>query len=654
MSELSAYPTKLPPEQETIRAKCFHPSGTFVKFPEEEIEQSIPDRFEKMVAQFPDRVAVKTGNIAWSYEELNKAANRVARAILLHRGEQEEPIGLLFRKGGNLIVAIMGVLKAGKTYVLLDTSLPVARIGFILGHSQPALLLTDTEHLSLAKSLRREGQVIDIDGLDSCVECENPGLRILPDAIAWIHYTSGSTGQPKGVIQTHRNALHVVMIHTNDYHVCSHDRLTFLASRGGDIFLALLNGACVFPVDIKLEGLADLAKILIKEEITIYGSVTSTFRHFLSTLGGAEKFRNLRLIKLGGEPIYSRDVELYRKFTSQDCILVNRLNGTETGTFCHYFVTHSSPIPAPVLPVGYPVKDKEVLLLGEDGKEVGINQIGEIAVRSRYLSPGYWRSGDLTRAAFLPDAEGGDRRTYLIGDLGRMLPGGCLVHLGRKDFQVKIRGNRVELAEVETFLLSLDGVKEAAVATHDDSSGNKRLVAYLALDKDVDLTVGEMRRALSENLPDYMIPSTLVTMEKLPVTGIGKVDRGALPKPGNSRPNLGSVYVAPRTSLEELLAKIWAEVLSLDRIGVHDNFFDLGGHSLAATRVVSQVIKNFQLELPLQSLFQSPTVAEMAAVIMEHQGKRLGEEELEHMLGELESLSDEEAQQLVAKETVKE
>src|SRR5262245_13504705 len=356
MNGIAKTVTALPLEQEAIRSECFHPTGTFVEFKKEEIEQSIPDRFEKIVRTYPDRLAVKISDSSFTYQQLNLAANRIAHAIIALRGANSEPIGLLFNKGINLVVAILAALKAGKMYVLVDSSLPIARIRFILEHSQACLVVTDEKNLSLAKETDLAGlQMINVNEFGSGMSCQNPALTISPHAIAWIHYTSGSTGKPKGVMQTHQNALHTVMVHTNDYHICSEDRLTFLASRGGDIFLSLLNGSSVFPVDLKREGLGQLGNLLIKEKITIYGSVTSTFRHFVTSLSGAEQFPNLRLIKLIGEPVYKTDLNAFRNHFSRGCILVNRLGGTETGTFCHYFVDYTTPIDGKVLPVGYAV-----------------------------------------------------------------------------------------------------------------------------------------------------------------------------------------------------------------------------------------------------------------------------------------------------------
>ena len=647
MSDSTRHVTKLPPEQEAIRAKCFHPTGTFEEFKKEEIEQSIPERFEKIVRLYPERLALKARGRSLTYEALNQAANRIAHAILMQRGQRDEPIGLLLGKGALLTAAILGVLKAGKLYVLLNPSFPQARISFMLENSQSALLVTNNEHLSLAHGLARQIQLISVDEPDSNLSTQNLGISISPDALTWIHYTSGSTGQPKGVVQNHRNVLDLAMQQTNDLHICSQDRITTITSQGGDMFLALLNGAALLPANIKQDGLAGLGDWLMQEEVTVYSSVPSVFRHFVKSLRGDEAFPKLRLIRLTGEPVYQPDLELYRNHFSQACILVNRLSSTEVPTFRQYLIDHSTVITDSVVPVGYAVQGKELLLLDDDGKEVGINETGEIAVKSRHLSPGYWRNPELNRATFVPVSEGGER-IYRTGDLGCMRPDGCLVYFGRKDFQVKIRGNRVELAEIERTLLGLGGFDEAVVAPLEDHPGEQRLVAYLVPTSRTAVTVSALRRSLSDNLPEYMIPSAFVLLDALPLTPAGKVDRRALPVPSLVRPELDIPFAPPRTSFEETIAAIWAEILSLDQVGIHDSFLDLGGNSLLATRIISKVFNTFRVEVPLPSFFGAPTVADMAAVIAENQGKQLGEGEFERILAELESMSDEDARRMVS------
>ena len=656
MGDLSTAFPGFPPEQEAIRAKCFHPSGSFVEFRKEEVEQSIPDRFEHMVRRYPDRIAAKTENCTLTYEELNKAANRVARAILGEQGKGPEPVVLLFEHGIQPISAILGVLKAGKFYVPVDPSFPHGRIASILEDSGARLLVTNGQNFSLASELvGNRSQLLDIDAIDADVSDENLCFPISPDSFACIMYTSGSTGKPKGVIKCHRGILHWAMIFTNMLHICPGDRLTLLhsfsfAASIHNLFGSLSSGASVFPFDPHLGGGSQLARWLIKEQGSIYKSVAAVFRQMTASLTGEEEFPHLRAIVLGAAPMARDDMESYKRHFSEQCILLHLMGSTESGIIRHYFMDKASQIASAAVPVGYAVEDKEVILLDEGGCEVGVGQVGEIAVKSRYLAAGYWREPELTKARFLLDPNGGDQRIYLTGDLGRMEPDGCLFHLGRRDFQVKIRGYRVEVSEVEMALLEHAAVKEVAVASREVQSGDRRLVAYFVPTGQPAAGVRELRNFLKDRLPDYMIPSAFVMLRTLPLTPNGKVDRLALPEPEKSRPELGTPFVAPSTPVEEELSRIWAEVLSLDQVGIRDNFFDLGGHSLAAARVVSQVIKQFQLELPLQSLFQSPTVAEMAMIITENQAKKVGQEEMARMLAELEPLSDEQAEQLLAQE----
>ena len=242
-------------------------------------------------------------------------------------------------------------------------------------------------------------------------------------------------------------------------------------------------------------------------------------------------------------------------------------------------------------------------------------------MRTRYVSPGYWRSPDLTAKSFFVDPLDEEKKIYRTGDLGRMLPDRCLVHLGRKDFFVKIRGYSVELEEIEMTLLEFPGIKEAVVTAWNNNSGDERLIAYMVPKPAAAFNVTELRRFLEGQLPDYMIPATFIFLEALPLTDTLKVDRKALPKPSGLRPEISVPYAAPSNPIEAELVKIWAEVLELDQVGVHDNFFDLGGHSLSATRIISRVVKAFPLNLSIRALFDSPTVSKMAEVIAQRQDK---------------------------------
>lgn len=415
--------------------------------------------------------------------------------------------------------------------------------------------------------------------------------------------------------------LHFIADYTNSAGIGPEDRLTSLYSCSvfsgavRDNLAALLNGATVLPFRIRQEGIASLARWLSREAITIYHSVPSVFRRLTAALTGPESFPALRIIWLGGEPVRRSDVDLYRRHFAADCVLVHGFSTTETGAIGTYVIDAATPIDAGAVPVGYPVDGTEVLLLDAAGGEVVPGAVGEIAVRSRHLALGYWRDPALTDARFRPDPGDGRRRLYLTGDLGRRLPDGRLIHLGRTDFRVKVRGHGVAPAEVESALLDLDGVREAVVVALADADGEPRLVAYWVAGPSPPPTASGLRRALAARLAEWMIPSVFVKVDALPLTAGGKVDRASLPPPPRSRPELDTPFAPPRGTLEETLAEIWSEVLGLDQVGIHDDFLELGGDSLRATLVLSRVSEVFRREVPLASFFERPTIAGLSGAL---------------------------------------
>lgn len=608
---------ELPESQQAVRDRCLHPTGLFFEF-KKEIGQSIPKRFEQQVRKYPHCLAIETRGQQLSYKALNEAANQIAWAIPAARKGKNEPIAILLEQGPQMIAAILGVLKAGHFYVLLDPTYPLPRLTYMLQDSQAILLITNNQHLNLAYELAPSGrQALNIDQLPADLSTENPGFPIDANCLACLIYTSGSTGEPKGVMHTHRTVLHMVMVATNTFRICAEDRIAPLYSQGSIattrlIFLALLNGAALFPFNIQEEGLSRFATWLSQKSITFFSSVPAVFRHFSSVLSGEGTFPSVRLVWLAGESVDRRDVALYRKYFSSDCLFIHGFGGTEMGSVLFYFVDQGTRLPENKVPLGYAVEDAEVLLLDEDGAEVGNDCIGEIAVKSRHLALGYWRQPERTQAVFRPDPSGGDARIYLTGDLGRRLPEGCLEHVGRKDWQVKIRGHRIDVAEVERALLEMPAIIEAAVKSWEFQERDTRLVAYFVPVKDAGVAVNEVRRFLQAKLPEYMVPSAFVRSDALPLTPNGKVDRQALPTPNQSRPELATTFVAPRTPVEAVLAGIWAEVLGVERVGIHDNFFELGGHSLLAIQLISRLTEALHVEVSMLCLFEAPTVAGLA------------------------------------------
>ncbi|MGE0439101.1 MAG: AMP-binding protein [Gemmatimonadales bacterium] len=600
-------------------AAAFAAETGHVAFLRDWLEGSIPERFEAMVAIHPDRLAVRSGGDSLSYRELDELANRIAHGILARRGPASEPIGLLLPQGTTLVAAILGVLKAGKLYVPLDQSHPLPRTRDLADESGTPLIVTDRGRTDLAPPLTTGSrQVAAIDDLITGQPDTRPGLPLSGDTLAYIYYTSGSTGHPKGVYDNQRNVLHNVMRYTNSLRIGPADRLTLLqaptfSGAVSSLFSAVLNGAAVFPYDAPRDGIGrNLGDWLVRERLTIYHSVPALFRSFLT---GDARFPAIRLIRLEGDAASRLDVELFRKHFGPDCVLVNGLGATETGLTRQFFLRRDTPLDGGVVPIGYPTADMHAMLLGDDGRELGSGVVGQVAVRSRYLALGYWRQPELTDAAFRPGPAGSSERTYLSGDLGRFRADGCLEYLGRRDAGFKIRGNRVEPAEVERALLGLAAVREAAVASREDPAGNHRLVAYVVPAATPPIPAPVLRQALAAALPEYLVPTRFVYLDRLPLSENGKVDRRRLPAPETVPLLRAGPYVAPRDDLEERLARHWEEVLHVQPVGVTDNFFDLGGDSLLAASLLAHLEELSPEPLPPTALVTAPTIDQLARVI---------------------------------------
>ncbi len=626
----------------SIAENNIRPANAFARFEREEIEQSINERFEAQVRKYPARIAVKTASHEWSYAELNAKANQIAHSILELVGDSEARIALLFAHDAPMIAGMLGVLKAGKTYVPLDPSYPVERLSQLLGDSQATAIVTNEKDLELARSLTGV-VVLNVDALDSSVPSSDLNLEIDPRGLAYILYTSGSTGQPKGVMQNHRNVLHFIRAYTNNLHLNAGDRLTLLSSycfdaAVMDIYGALLNGATLYPLDIKEDGFSGLCDTLSEQGITIYHSTPTVYRYFVSEMQGRNptvregapshagtlpdgRVSALRLVVLGGEEVTPSDVELYKKTFADDCLLVNGLGPTESTVSLQYFINKQTAISGARVPVGYPVDDTEVFLLSRAGKRA--EMYGEIAIKSEHVALGYWRNATATFSGtgvspvnHAQDARATDGAAciYRTGDMGRRRPDGSIVFAGRKDLQVKIRGVRVEPGEIESALTKLSGVRECAVIATANGSSDRQLVAYVVPHPGESLVASDLRSCLQGKLPDYMVPSAFVVLDGLPLTSSGKLNRRALPAPEISdRAELTGA--APRTLTETILAEIWSDILNVAHIGINENFFDLGGHSLLAVRLFAQVEKRFGRRWPLATLFQLPTIAQLAATI---------------------------------------
>ena len=584
-------------------------------------KESIPSRFEKVAQNYPNKIAIKDQSGFCSYDELNRRANRIARIISAENTRRERPVILLLEQGIPQISATLGVLKAGLFYVPMDPSNPLERNRYMLKDSGATLLITDDQHIYSAKQLSdQKVQILNLDQIGSKGSDENLNLPIALETFSYILYTSGSTGQPKGVLHNHRTILHNVMRHVDAFKITPDDRQTLLYTSsvyGGqrDMFNALLNGASLHVYVVKNQGIAGLPQWLIDNKITIYCSVATVFRMLIQTLDGSHKFKNLRLIKLGGEASHRRDIDDFKRYFCDHCIVHCGLGSTETGLVRNFFIDKKTELSGTGVPLGFPVDGVDIILLDENGHEAPTGSVGEIAIRSQYISLGYWNRPELTEKVFSSDPQNKQIRIYRMGDLACLDTNQCLTHQGRKDFQIKINGNRIETIEVEIALLSLDSIRSAVVMGNKDDLERDRLVAYLVSENGLQMPFGELRERLREKLPDYMIPSIFIWMDKIPLLPNGKVAKNQLPPPQTTSRNSKPTYVAPRSELESKICMLWSKALKIDSVGIHDDFFDLGGSSLRAFDLLMSVEKEFGISLPTSVMAEYPTVKQFSAII---------------------------------------
>ena len=542
--------------------------------------------------------------------------------------DEHRTAALLFGHDIDMIVGILGVLKAGPAYVPLDASYPVDRLEYMLEDSEARIIITNQKNLQLARNVRdhvnKNIVVLNIDEIPAGTPSGNPHAAVDSKALAYILYTSGSTGKPKGVMQNHRNVLHFARVYTNALHIDHQDRLTLFSSYSFDaakmdIYGALLNGATLYPYDIKAEShLERLPQWLREQRITIYHSIPTIYRYFTGLLAEntqQDRFPLLRFIVLGGEAVFKKDVDNYKNYFSHQCLFINGLGPTESTVTLQYFIDKKTEISREAVPVGFPVEETRVLLLNERNKEAGTLGVGEIIFKSDYLALGYWKNPEQTRQVFTPDPLTGEARVYCSGDLGRRLADGSIEYAGRKDFQVKIRGFRVEPGEIEGRLDQAPNIKKSIVVCARDNKGENFLTAYYNRTNEGQVDENHLVELLKTTLPDYMIPSVFISLPEFPLTPTGKIDRKKLAEQDMSKLLRPSTIEPPGNETETHLLKLWQEVLKQDTIGINENFFVLGGNSIKAILLVSRVHKETGVKITIADIFQQPTIKALAALV---------------------------------------
>ncbi len=618
------------------------------------VEKTIQSLFEEQVKQTPDKIAAIDNQTQITYKQLEETANQLARLIQKLGIKSGDLVGIFKQRDINFLVGILAILKAGGAYVPIDSNYPPERVQYMISNSEVKILLTDSsclqnltdnletcEHLNAVVCLDKTAVNEDLSTVQIYTPLAFQNLPTTPLQIpqsgidlAYMIYTSGSTGLPKGAMIRHGGAINHIYA---QFHALElNEAFTFLQSApaSSDIsvwqFLApiLIGGKTVIIDSETVSEPQKLFQIIQQQKVNLIELVPVVLSHLLdyvSQLTDDEKtLPNLKWMMVTGESV---SVDLVNRWLKiyPEIKVINAYGPTEAADDISQFII-DKPLPENqrTVPIGKPLANLNLYILDAQMQPVPIGVMGEICVSGFGVGLGYWKNQAATQRSFVPNPFTTVAKPlpgtkidfiYKTGDLGRWLPDGNIEFFGRIDHQVKIRGFRIELGEIEAVLSQYSGVKETVVIVREDTPGDKRLVAYLVPDLNLNREkIPELRQFLKEKLPEYMLPSAFVFMESLPLTPSGKVDRKALPVPA-STPELDVQFVAPRTPTEQIVADIWGDILKQEKVGIYDNFFNLGGHSLLATQVISRLREAFKIELPLRSLFEEPTVVQLVETI---------------------------------------
>ena len=606
---------------------------------------------EAQVERAPDAVAVMFEDASLTYRELNRRANQLAHHLQAAGVAPDTLVGICAERSFEMIIGLLAVMKAGGAYVPLDPEYPKERLAFMLQDSHTPILLTQAKLLAALPEHQAKVFCLDRDWPTVAqLSEENPESSTTATDLIYMIYTSGSTGKPKGAMNVHRGVVNRLLWMQDAYQLRPEDRIlqktpfSFDVS-GWEFWWPLLTGArFVFARPGGHRESAYLAELIQQQQITTLHFVPPMLQVFL-TEPAAQQCRSLRRVICSGEALpYDLQQRFFEVFP--DVELHNLYGPTEAAIDVTFWRCDPAS-PRKSVPIGRPIANTQTYVLDAAMQPTPIGVPGELYLGGVNLARGYLNRPDLTAEKFVPDPFSGkpEARLYKTGDLARYWPDGALEYLGRLDHQVKIRGFRIELGEIETALASHPAIREAVVLAREDQPGDKRLVAYLVAAQMPAPTTQELRQFLQATLPEYMIPAAFVFLEAMPLNPNGKIERRALPIPELA--GAAERYVAPRTPTEQILADIWAEILGMERIGIHGNFFELGGHSLMATQAISRIREQFGVELPLRVLFEVEDIAALAETLVAKQLENVDAQTLESLLAETEGLSDDEIARLL-------
>jgi amino acid adenylation domain-containing protein len=583
-------------------------------------DKCIHQLFEAQVARTPDAIALVFKDQRLSYQSLNRKANQLARYLKTLGVGPDTLVAVNMDRSIDLVISLLAIIKAGGAYVPIDPTYPPQRLTFMLDDTKAQVILT---HSSLATQFQDyPSQLVCLDKFWINLNQENTeNLRCNTSSnnLVYVIYTSGSTGQPKGVMVPHKALVNHMSWMQDVFPLAHNDKVLQKTPFGFDasvweFFAPIISGAQLVLAEPEMHKDASMLVRAIKEQAITVVQFVPSILDILKDCPELCECTNLKRVFCGGEALNNNLLQsLFAKFDISICNLYGPTEACIDATYWHCNKNFNSS----VVPIGRPIYNTEIYILDPNLQPVPIGVIGEIYIGGDGLARGYLNRPELTAEKFISHSFNKDRQTrlYKTGDLARYLPDGTIEFLGRIDSQVKIRGFRIELGEIESVLELHPQIRDGAVGVYEPIPGDKRLVAYLVAHGDAAPALSELQDFLKPQLPEFMIPSAFVFLDELPLTPNGKLDRNALPMPDMNRQELDVDFIAPRSQVEKELAEIWCDVLRINRAGIHDNFFDLGGQSLLATQVITRVSGQLSVEIPLATLFEMPTIADLAKLI---------------------------------------
>ncbi len=591
-------------------------------------KQELLDNYWKIIREnaneFGDKEFIVTRHGSLTFSQVSSVSDHIANHLRLAIGEKNVGVGIFLRDPRQVIPCMVGVLKSSNYFSVIDHEFPQSSISSMVKDANIRVLIVSNEsEVVIKKLVDPTVKLVNINSIDLLSPVEPIDPLYLPGDWVQVMFTSGSTGLPKGAVEDYRYLTRSSYVKLLSYDLIHEDKVLQLSSLSYSgphtwVFAALVFGFTICYHPVKTEGFSGLVDWMREQKVTIFTGNPTTYRSFASLLSANDVFPSVTTVYLGGDKRLPNDILSIKEHFPKVKDIRLSYTGTEMQAVCSTMATFEEAMSIEVLPSGHPFDDIEVIIADENGNPLPLGQEGEIVIHGDSLARGYINRPELTSSKFIPDPQKEHWQYFKTGDLGKILPDGQLLHLGRLDHMVKIRGVRIELESLENHLLSFPGITNVATKVITDEKGDKKLAAYYLAEKATSIPTSELRKHLIDRFPIQQIPNYLIGLDKFPLTVSGKIAYEKLPLPVTRRPDLANPYVAPTTDTQQALADIWQEHLGLSQIGVTDDFFDLGGDSLLGAIIFAAIEEKLSVNLPVSTLLKAPTIEQLARVIDEN------------------------------------